>query len=364
MNYITIVVLMFSLTGAIDYLIGNKFGIGKEFERAFSLFCPMALSMLGMIVIAPAIGAWLTPLFDGFYKLLGIDPSIIPASLFANDMGGMTLAQTISKSKAIGNYNAFIVSSMMGCVISFTIPFSLGIVKKNQHKELFLGLLCGIVTIPIGCFVAGLICKINFIVLLVNLLPLIILAVIVGVGLIFLPNLCIKCFEIFGFFMKTLALIGLVCAIFTFLSKVELSPDLDTFENAAFICANACVTLSGALPFMFIVSKLLNKPLNKLGTKIGVDGISALALLGSLVTNASSFGVMEKMNKKGVVLNSAFAVSASFVFGSHLAFTMVFDNSYILPMIIGKITSGICAVILALFVYKSDVQETEKTADI
>ncbi len=355
---------MFSLTGAIDYLIGNKFGIGKEFEKAFLLFCPMALSMLGMIVIAPAIGAWLTPLFDGFYKLLGIDPSIIPASLFANDMGGMTLAQAITKSKAIGNYNAFIVSSMMGCVISFTIPFSLGIVKKNQHKELFLGLLCGIVTIPIGCFVAGLICKINFIVLLVNLLPLIILAVIVGVGLIFLPNLCIKCFEIFGFFMKTLALIGLVCAIFTFLTKVEISPNFDTFENAAFICANACVTLSGALPFMFIVSKLLNKPLNKLGTKIGVDGISALALLGSLVTNASSFGVMEKMNKKGVVLNSAFAVSASFAFGSHLAFTMVFDKSYIVPMIIGKITSGICAVILALLIYKGDAQEKSKTTDI
>lgn len=363
MNALTIVILMFSLTGAFDYLIGNKFGIGKEFERAFSLFCPMALSMLGMIVIAPAIGAWLTPLFDGFYKLFGIDPSIIPASLFANDMGGMTLAQTISKSKAIGNYNAFIVSSMMGCVISFTIPFSLGIVKKNQHKGLFLGLLCGVVTIPIGCLVAGLICKINFIVLLVNLLPLIILAVIVGVGLIFLPNLCIKCFEIFGFFMKTLAIIGLVCAIFTFLTKVEIGPDFDTFENAAFICANACVTLSGALPFMFIVSKLLNKPLNKLGTKIGVDGISVLALLGSLVTNASSFGVMEKMNKKGVVLNSAFAVSASFVFGSHLAFTMVFDNSYILPMIIGKITSGICAVILALLIYKGDTKEKSKTTD-
>ena len=56
MNAITIVVLIFSLFGAADFLIGNKIGAGKEFEKAFSLFCPMALSMLGMIVIAPAIG--------------------------------------------------------------------------------------------------------------------------------------------------------------------------------------------------------------------------------------------------------------------------------------------------------------------
>ena len=274
-------------------------------------------------------------------------------------MGGMPLAQSVCKSEDIGNYNAFIISSMMGCVISFTVPFSLGIVKQNQHKELFFGLLCGIVTVPIGGFVAGLVGKLNPLLLLINLLPLLILAVAVAVDLILVPKICIKCFSIFGFFMKCLAIIGLVCAVFTFLTKIEISPHFDTFENGAFICANACVTLSGALPLMFIVSKLLSKPLNKLGSKIGIDGVSALAFLGSLVTNASTFGVMEKMNKKGIVLNSAFAVSASFVFGSHLAFTMAFDGAYVIPMIVGKLVSGVCAVILALLIYK----EPEKAAE-
>lgn len=354
MNPITVVILVFSIIGALDCLLGNKLGMGKEFEKAFSLFCPMALSMLGMIVIAPAIGVWLTPVFEGFYAVFKIDPSIIPASLFANDMGGMTLAQSISKTDAIGNYNAFIVSSMMGCVISFTIPFSLGIVKQDQRKDLFFGLLCGMVTVPIGSFVAGLLCNINPVALLVNLLPLIVLAVLVGIALVLVPKLCIRCFGVFGFFMKFLGLAGLACAIFTFLTKIEITPHFDTFQNAALICANACVTLSGALPFMFVVAKLLNKPLYKLSAKIGIDGTSALALLGSLVTNASSFGVMDKMNPKGVVLNSAFAVSASFVFGSHLAFTMAFDSSYLVPMIVGKLISGVCAVILALLLYKED----------
>jgi ethanolamine transporter len=181
----------------------------------------------------------------------------------------------------------------------------------------------------------------------------------VAVGLIFFPKACIKTFEVFGFIIKIIAVLGLVLAIFTFLTKIQISPHLDTFENAAFICANACVTLSGALPFMFVVSRLLNKPLNKLGSKLDINGVATLAFLGSLVTNASTFGVMDKMNKKGVVLNSAFAVSASFVFGSHLAFTMAFDNRYILPMIVGKLVSGVCAVLLALMVYKGPKAETE-----
>ena len=356
MSAVTIVVLLFSLLGAIDYLTGNKIGVGKEFEKAFSLFCPMALSMLGMIVIAPGIGMLLTPVFEGFYRVFGIDPSIVPASIFANDMGGTPLAQSICKSESMGNYNAFVVSSMMGCVISFTIPFSLGIVQKGQHKELFFGLLCGIVTIPIGCFVAGLICKLDTMALLFNLLPLILLSGLICIALIFFPKICIRCFTVFGFFMKLLGIAGLICAIFTFLTKIEIFPLFDTFENAVLVCANACVTLSGALPLMFIVAKLMNKPLTQLGKQIGINAISALALLGNLVTNASVFGVMEKMDRKGTVLNAAFAVSAAFVFGSHLAFTMAVDNRYIVPMIVGKLLSGVCAVILVLLLYKDDFQ--------
>ena len=352
MNGIAIAVLIFSVIGAVDYLLGNKLGVGEEFKKAFSLFCPMALSMLGMIVIAPAIGVWLTPAFESFYRLLGIDPSIIPASLFANDMGGMQLAQSICKAENIGVYNSFVISSMMGCVISFTIPFSIGMVRKEQQKDMFFGFLCGIITIPVGSLVAGLMCKIPFVALLVNLIPLLFLSGILILGLLLFPKVCIKFFSVFGLLMKILSIVGLMLSIFTFLTKVQLSPHFDTFENGAFICANACVTLSGALPLMALITKLLHKPLDKISGKIGIDSTSSVALLGTLVTNASTFGVMDKMNPKGVVLNSAFAVSAAFVFGGHLAFTMAFDSGYVAPMIMGKLISGICAVALALLLYK------------
>lgn len=352
MNGITVVILIFSLAGAVDYLLGSRMGLGREFEKAFSLFCPMALSMLGMLVIAPAIGLWLTPVFEGFYRISGIDPSIIPASLFANDMGGMLLSQTLCKSAQMGNFNAFIVSSMMGCVVSFTIPFSLGIVKKEQQREFFFGLLCGMATVPVGCLAAGLMCGLGLPELLKNLLPLIFLAAVIGAALILAPTACIRCFRAFGVFMKALAVAGLGCAVFTFLTNITINPHFDTLENAALVCVNACVTMSGAMPMIFLVSKFLNKPLNRLGAPLGIGAVSASAFLGSLVTHASTFGVMDKMEKRGVVLNSAFAVSGAFVFGSHLAFTMAFDQNYVAPMIVGKLISGVSGVILAHFLYK------------
>ena len=47
----------------------------------------------------------------------------------------------------------------------------------------------------------------------------------------------------------------------------------------------------------------------------------------------------------------AFAVSGAFVFAGHLAFTVSFNSDYLVPVIIGKLTAGICSVILANFVF-------------
>jgi ethanolamine transporter len=77
-----------------------------------------------------------------------------------------------------------------------------------------------------------------------------------------------------------------------------------------------------------------------------------MGIISALSSSATSFGMMDKMDKKGVVMNSAFAVSGAFVLGSHLAFTMAFDAGYVLPMTVGKIVGGTAAVLLALAIYK------------
>ncbi|MCM3125001.1 ethanolamine utilization protein EutH [Mesobacillus sp. AQ2] len=49
------------------------------------------------------------------------------------------------------------------------------------------------------------------------------------------------------------------------------------------------------------------------------------------------------------VVNTAFAVSGSFVLGSHLGFIGPVDKSSIVPMIAGKLTAGILAGNIAYF---------------
>jgi ethanolamine transporter len=147
-------------------------------------------------------------------------------------------------------------------------------------------------------------------------------------------------------------MVGLALGIFTFLTKITVVEHFDSLENAALICVNACVTLSGTFPLMYVVGKILNKPMKLLGNKLGINQVSSLAFVSNLVTNATTFGVMNEMDKKGTVLNSAFAVSAAFTFGGHLAFTMALNSAYVLPLIVGKLIAGICGLVLATLLYK------------
>ena len=352
MNVVSIIMLCFAMLGLADRLIGNKIGIGKEFEKGFLLLGQLVLSMMGMIIIAPVLAELLAPAFDFVYNVLGVEPSIIPATLFANDMGGAPLAKEIAKNSQVGMYNAMVVSSMMGATVSFTIPLALGCLKKEKHKELILGLLSGIVTIPVGCIVAGFICKIPFVTLLLDLLPLIIFAVIIAVGLLLVPNVCIKIFNVLGVLIKILISVGLALGIIELLLGVMLIESAAPASEGIAICLSAAVVMSGAFPLLYIVSKLLKKPMEAFGRALGINGDSTLGFLSTLANNVSTFEIMNGMDAKGTVLNSAFAVSASFILADHLAFTLSYEPSYLLPMMVAKITSGIAAVLFALVIYK------------
>ena len=45
-KFIMVLMSVFFVLGALDRLIGNKFGLGKEFERAFGLMGTTTLSLV------------------------------------------------------------------------------------------------------------------------------------------------------------------------------------------------------------------------------------------------------------------------------------------------------------------------------
>lgn len=352
MNYVSVVMACFSILGAADRIIGNRFGLGKEFEKGIMLLGKMGLSMIGMIVIAPLIADVIAPLTDVITKYLPIDPSVIPGLILANDMGGAPLASELALTPQMGYFNGLVIGSMMGATISFSIPFALEVVKKEQHKDMLTGILCGIITIPAGCFVSGLMLKIQIIQLIITLIPLIIFSLVISWGLLTFPNICVKLFTILGQLIKIIITAGLAIGIFRFLTGVEIIKGTAPIEEGSAVIFNASAVMTGAFPLVYILSKILSRPLKAVGKRLHINETSAMGIISTLATNATTFDMMNNMDQKGVVINSAFAVSAAFTFAGHLAFTLAFNPDYIFSVITGKLISGILAIFVSLFVYK------------
>ena len=170
-------------------------------------------------------------------------------------------------------------------------------------------------------------CKIPFGALIIDLIPVLIISLLFSLGLVFLRSATCAVLKWFAVVLKVVICAGLILGIISYMLKLPLPDHFDTFEEAAGICVRISVTLAGAFPFMFIVGKLLKKPLGFVGRKLGISELSALSLLSTLVTNATAFASIKDMDKRGIVLNSAFACSAAYIFGSHLAYKTVSSSN-------------------------------------
>lgn len=349
MEIFTYVMIAIAVIAAIDRIFGNKIGLGEELEKSVAMIAPLALSMAGILILAPSISYMLQGLASYFPDFL--DFSIIPSLLLANDMGGAHLAKDLTSNDNLGYFNGLVTASMMGATVSFTIPFSIQVTKKENHSYIFFGILCGMITIPVGLIFGGLICGISIVTLLINLVPLLIAVLIIAVGIIKFEKITIKLFSILAWFIKLIITAGLIFGIIEYLTGKALIPYMDNLNNAMDIIINIMCIMAGALPLFFVLKKLLKPFLNKFGSFLGVNETAAFGFLTTIGTSVPTYEMMDEMDKKGIVLNAAFSVGASFTFVDHLAFTVSFNEDYILPMITAKIISGITALIVANILY-------------
>ncbi|MEG0387123.1 MAG: ethanolamine utilization protein EutH, partial [Niameybacter sp.] len=116
------IMVFFAALGALDKIIGNKFGLGEKFEEGIMAIGALAISMVGIIALAPVIANLLKPVVVPLFGLLGADPAMFAGSLIANDMGGAPLAQALAIDPDAGLFGGLIVGAMLGPTIVFTIP--------------------------------------------------------------------------------------------------------------------------------------------------------------------------------------------------------------------------------------------------
>lgn len=354
------IMAFFAALGGIDRIFGSKLGLGKEFERGILALGELALAMVGIICLAPVLAKLLRPVVVPIYRFLGADPAMFAGTILANDMGGAPLAMELAGSRESGLMGGLLVGAMLGATVVFTIPVALGILREEDHPALAKGILCGVVTIPVGVFVGGIVAGFPILMVLRNLVPIVLIAALIALGLWQFESAMIKGFAVFGKLVIAVVTVGLASAIVEALTGLTLIPGMTPIHDGIAIAGEIAIVLAGAFPLVFVITKVFRKPLLKLGHLLGMNEQSAAGLVASLANSIAMFGMVEDMDSRGKIVNIAFAVSAAFVFGDHLGFTAGYAPEMMVPVIVGKLTGGVTAVAVAMLITRSKKHEQNR----
>ena len=345
----------FAVLGAVDRILGNRFGLGKEFEDGITAMGSLALAMLGIICLAPVLAGLLRPVVVPVFRLLGADPAMFAGSILACDMGGGALAKELTEDPQAALFGGVLCGAMLGATVVFTIPVAMGILKEEDRPFLAKGILAGVVTIPLGLFAGGLVMGMPILKILGNLIPIVLIAGLIALGLWKAESTMIKGFGIFGKGIIALITVGLAAGIFEGVTGITLIPGLAPIEDGFLTVGAIAIVLAGAFPLVLVLTKALRKPLLKLGITLGINETAAAGLIASLANSIATFSLVKDMDERGKVVNIAFAVSAAFVFGDHMGFTAGFAPELLPAMIVSKLTGGVSAVVVALWLTKKNI---------
>lgn len=344
----------FAVLGALDRIFGNRWGLGQEFENGILAMGSLALAMVGIVSLAPVLAAVLKPVVVPVYGFLGADPAMFAGTILACDMGGGALAVEMTADHQAAMLGGVLTGSMLGATIVFTIPVAMGILKEEDRPAMAKGILCGIVTIPLGVFAGGLVAGYQVGMVLRNLIPIVIIALLIALGLWRAERAMVRGFEVFGKCVVIVVTVGLAAAIVEALTGYAVIPGMAPISEGFATVGTIAIVLAGAFPLVFVITKLLRKPLMAVGQRLGINDAAAAGLIASLANSIATFGMVKDMNERGKVINIAFAVSAAFVFGDHLGFTAGFAPEMMGAMIAGKLVGGISAIAVAMWLTKKE----------
>lgn len=333
--------------GGIDRILGNRLGFGDKFEQGFQLLGPVALSMAGIICLAPVLSRVLGPMVTPFCRVLGMDPGIF-GSLLAIDMGGYQLAMDLCGDPAMGAFSGIIVAAVFGCTVVFTIPVGLAAIPEEQRPEFTRGILLGFGAMPAAIAVGGAMLGMTPGRLLWNCLPVLLTAAGLAAGVLLRPRAMEAFFRLFAGLIRCLATLGLTLAAVSHLAGLRLPGGMPPLMEAMETVCGICIVMLGSMPLAELIQRGMARPFRWLQKKTGLSGICTTALLLGMVSTAPALALLPRMDRRNRTVCAAGLVCGAGVFGAHLAFTVSVQPEMTAALLGAKLIGMGAAVLLSL----------------
>lgn len=336
-----------AVLGGLDLLLGNRLRLGEQFENGFQLLGPTALSMAGILCLAPLLSRALELTLAPLFSRIGLDPAML-ASLLAIDMGGYPMAAALAENAAVGRYAGILAAATLGCTVSFTIPLGTGMLRGGDADAFFEGILIGLASLPAALLGGALLSGLPLLTALVQTLPILLVSALLILGLRRFPKGMLRGFSWFANGIRAVSLLGLTLAAAQYISGLTLVPGLTPLPEAMQTVSAIGIVMLGSLPAAELLRRALSRPLRALGARLGMKDVSLAAPLIGFVSVTPAVALLRDMDRRGKVLNAAFLVCGASALAAHLGYTLSAAPEMIAPLLFTKLFGGTLAAALAL----------------
>ena len=350
---IMLVMAVGAVLGGLDRLIGDRFGLGKKFEEGFMLLGPTALSMAGILCLTPVLSSWLGAVIAPVYRALGLDPALF-AGILAIDMGGYPMAMSLAEDAALGRYAGIVVAAILGCTLTFTVPVGMGMLAERERDAFARGTLYGLAVMPLALLVGGVLCGLSPVRTLWQLMPVLVLSILLIAGIRFAPAGAVKAFRGFAEVLRWVITLGLILGAVQYMTGFVILPGLMPIEEAMATVSSIGVVLLGSLPTAELFMRLLKKPLEALGARLGLNGASMAGFLLNCISLMPMLALMKDMDGRGRVVNAAAAVCSTAALAAHLGFTVSQEPALLVPLLAAKLIGGALGAAVALLALRRE----------
>lgn len=347
MNILITILLLFSILGFLDKMFSLNLGLEESIDKGFSSMGSLAISIIGIYTIAITFINNNSEIIEKLNQYFFFDISMVIGSILAPDIGGYPIINQISQNEGITILAGVLLSSTLGCTLSFQLPIFLSYLETKEIDLLMKGFVIGIMTLPFGLIMAYPFLNISFICFIKNIIPVLLLCLLIVIMLNQFPNKTINILKKIAEFIQFISYLFFFIVIVGIYIPTIQYVDIQLLEESLLMVLKMVIIVSGSMVLSKLILKYFSHSIQKIANLLSVNQETVIGFILNCASSLAMLPLYSKMDKKGKLMNAAFSVSGAYVFGAQLAFIASIHNSSVTLFVIIKIISGLLAVFVA-----------------
>ena len=336
-----------ALLGGLDRIIGNKFGLGEKFEEGFRLVGSLALSICGIICLAPVLADLLSGIVTPLFTAIGVDPGMF-GSVLSIDMGGYPLATELALDAGVGSFSGIVAASIFGCTLVFTIPVGLGATPREEMASFEKGLTYGLIIMPVALVIGGLLSGMGLLGTVWQCMPIFVISGLLLLCMVKWMEKLLKGFGVFARCIEIVSTVGLVLGAVEYMTGMTILPGITPLKEAMGVACSIGIVMLGSLPMAELLKVILKKPFRWFGEKTGMNSASTTGLILGIVSGSACLVMVKDMDRRGIIVNAASLVCGCSCLAAHLGYTVSVEPNMVGALLASKLLGALLGAVVAV----------------